>query len=813
MQPHHHHQPPPNIQQQQPPINPNNNNNQNQYQQSPYFRPNPSNNNIYQQKATTPTFINNTNNNQQIQPQPPYYPYQQTTTPQPGFVYGPYPVQGIVTNNNYVYPNNNTNFTNYPPVMMMQPQQPQPQQPSPNNYNMNPPQAQQPSSTTSSSSGGSSSRRVMAKTLGSFILLKEKLIGSGAYADVYEGYHRDTKEKVAIKVIQRNKLNDRLMRNLESEITLMKRIQSDYVIKLYEVHRSKRHYYLIVELCSGGELGKLLKKGKLPKSVTTIDGGMKESIAKKFIYHLSKGMKQILDQNLIHRDLKPANLLLSKPFQILEPNKSDLTYKDVDFGFLKIADFGFAREIGPNDLAQTLCGTPLYMAPEILSSQRYNYKADLWSLGAIIYELLFGRPPYMAVNQMDLLNQIRARPPPYPNNPTVYPPLVIDLIKGLLQADPNVRFTFEQFYNHPYLVALRKEFGDNEEFNSQTLNPAQEEYIENPNVVANNNMMTDVAPFSNTTNDDTSKSDEKNDINDDEDEDKLATPANGKTAGEPISTLTGTKTTVALDSNGSSGNTSQDKNISSDNEPTTTNNVSEKDNNMTDQGAKVLIMDKQISPNEALYNNEYQLEKVIGCSNDICFPSIIFDFSALVCSDKCLQSLKTIENLATRAWFIAETAFIMEKTSKYAEAYGIYIKAGVILRQAYDTINHLEEESERSGALRSFIKTVMRDVFQRALVIDQEKLNSSMSSSQSSQNEISVDQILYMYAIRIAQEAAYKEYLNSSQCTKECLAMYIRAKYIFEYLVEISEEYSQKVELRNFLEKFTERINYLEKLD
>ncbi|KAG2383403.1 hypothetical protein C9374_004074 [Naegleria lovaniensis] len=460
MQPHHHHQ------YQQSPNNTNNSNPLN-YQQSPYFRPNNNNNNtntnnnFYQQKATTaPTFINN---------QPPYYPYQQPTQQQqqqvPGYVYG-YPVP-VVANNNYGYPNNNQNVvinqqlnpTNYPPVVMMQPTN-------------NPPYANQPPPQQSSSSSNSSSgsRRVMAKTLGSFVLLKEKLIGSGAYADVYEGYHRDTKEKVAIKVIQRNKLNDRLMRNLESEITLMKRIQSDYVIKLYEVHRSKRHYYLIVELCSGGELGKLLKKGKLPKSVTTIDGGVKESIAKKFIYHLSKGMKQILDQNLIHRDLKPANLLLSKPFQILEPNKSDLSYKDVDFGFLKIADFGFAREIGPNDLAQTLCGTPLYMAPEILSSQRYNYKADLWSLGAIIYELLFGRPPYMAVNQMDLLNQIRARPPPYPNNPTVYPPLVIDLIKGLLQADPNVRFTFEQFYNHPYLVALRKEFGDNEEFNSQTLN-------------------------------------------------------------------------------------------------------------------------------------------------------------------------------------------------------------------------------------------------------------------------------------------------------------------------------------------------------
>jgi len=202
----------------------------------------------------------------------------------------------------------------------------------------------------------------MAKTLGNYVLLKEKAIGSGAYADVYEGYHKDTKEKVAIKVIPRNKLNDRLMRNLESEINVMKKIKSDFVIKLFEVHRSKRNFYLIIELCSGGELGKLLKNGKIPREFYKPEGGLKETLVRKFTYHLAKGLKNLNDQNLVHRDLKPANLLLSKPFQVLDKTKVDKSHKDIDFGYLKIADFGFAREIGPNDLAQTLCGTPLYMA-------------------------------------------------------------------------------------------------------------------------------------------------------------------------------------------------------------------------------------------------------------------------------------------------------------------------------------------------------------------------------------------------------------------------------------------------------------------
>ncbi|KAG2383402.1 hypothetical protein C9374_004073 [Naegleria lovaniensis] len=291
--------------------------------------------------------------------------------------------------------------------------------------------------------------------------------------------------------------------------------------------------------------------------------------------------------------------------------------------------------------------------------------------------------------------------------------------------------------------------------------------------------MTDVKPFSNPVNEeqDASKSEDKNDINDDEDDDKMATQ---KTAVDP--TLPET------------ANTSQDKKTSgmSDNSNEPSNNVSASptlDNNASDQGAKILIMDKQVSPNEALYNQEYQLEKVIGCM---------------------FTTLEKIENQATRAWFIAETAFIMEKSTKYAEAFGIYVKAGIILHQAIETMKNLEVESERSKALRSFLTTVLRDIFERTLAIQQDKLNSSINSSQSPQNEVGVHQILYMYAIRIAQEAAYKEYLNSSQCTKECLAMYIRAKYIFEYLIEASEEYSEKVELRNFLAKFTERINFLE---
>jgi len=226
----------------------------------------------------------------------------------------------------------------------------------------------QPPTTGQQQTTTPSSKRVV-KILGNYVLQKDKRIGQGAFSEVFKGFEKDTKEPVAIKVMPRNQLNDRLLRNLELEISVMRKVKSDYVVQLHEVQRSQTNFYLIIELCRGGELGQLLSNiSTNPLLLNQYRRGLKESIARKLIYQLVTGLKSLNDQNLVHRDLKPANLLLSQPFKIttdingMKGKIVDLTHKDVDFGFLKIADFGFAREIAPTDLAQTLCGTPLYMA-------------------------------------------------------------------------------------------------------------------------------------------------------------------------------------------------------------------------------------------------------------------------------------------------------------------------------------------------------------------------------------------------------------------------------------------------------------------
>lgn len=140
----------------------------------------------------------------------------------------------------------------------------------------------------------------------------------------------------------------------------------------------------------------------------------------------------------MQRDLKPQNLLLSD---------------STDHAVLKIADFGFARHLQQQELADTLCGSPLYMAPEILQSHKYDAKADLWSVGTILYELVVGKPPFNGINHVELLRNIERREPKIPDQiARTLSPACIDLIYSLLKRIPVQRMSFEEFFVHPFLA-------------------------------------------------------------------------------------------------------------------------------------------------------------------------------------------------------------------------------------------------------------------------------------------------------------------------------------------------------------------------
>ncbi|KAJ6328887.1 hypothetical protein OIU77_010547 [Salix suchowensis] len=149
---------------------------------------------------------------------------------------------------------------------------------------------------------------------------------------------------------------------------------------------------------------------------------------------LAAGLQVLQEKHLIHRDLKPQNLLLSS---------NDLTPQ------LKIGDFGFARSLTSSDLADTLCGSPLYMAPEIIQ----NKKADLWSVGAVLFQLVTGKPPFDGNSQYQLFQNILTSTElrfPQGALEELHPDCV-DLCRGLLRRNPVERLTFKEFFNHKFL--------------------------------------------------------------------------------------------------------------------------------------------------------------------------------------------------------------------------------------------------------------------------------------------------------------------------------------------------------------------------
>mmetsp|Transcript_60599 Transcript_60599/g.118780 ORF Transcript_60599/g.118780 Transcript_60599/m.118780 type:complete len:504 (-) Transcript_60599:187-1698(-) len=255
-----------------------------------------------------------------------------------------------------------------------------------------------------------------------------KELGRGSFAKVYLAIHETTRESRAVKKIDRTRLSAKLLTNLESEISILRDFQHENIVKLYGIKKTREHIYLVLEFCSGGDLHKFIKT----------QGRLSEAVSQRFMRHLASGLVFLWQKQLIHRDIKPQNLLLS----CQSPGAT-----------LKIADFGFARHLATAAMADTLCGSPLYMAPEILTFQRYDGKADLWSAGTVLFEMLVGRPPYGGANQAELIQNIRTKEIRLPQGVVLSAPCIA-LIRMLLQRNPQKRASYEMFVAAEFLRPL-----------------------------------------------------------------------------------------------------------------------------------------------------------------------------------------------------------------------------------------------------------------------------------------------------------------------------------------------------------------------
>jgi len=262
----------------------------------------------------------------------------------------------------------------------------------------------------------------------------EKL-GSGQFADVFRATEKRPKDRfnpriVAVKLMEKSKLTAEDKAALSVEVESMKRLSDhDAFVKLYEFFDEADKYMLVIELISGGELfDRIVEKEKYT-----------EREARRVIRQLTEAMAYAHKKGIAHRDLKPENVLLR--------DKNDDTS-------IKIADFGFAKIISEGELMKTPCGTPGYVAPEILSGKPYGLQADMWSLGVIFFILLSGYPPFADDDQKRLFEQIKAAN--YNFNDPVWDSISAgakDLVSKTLVADPDVRLSAAGILAHPWLTA------------------------------------------------------------------------------------------------------------------------------------------------------------------------------------------------------------------------------------------------------------------------------------------------------------------------------------------------------------------------
>jgi len=272
--------------------------------------------------------------------------------------------------------------------------------------------------------------------VGDFEYNSKDLIGHGAFAVVFKGRHRKNPNfVVAIKSITKKNLA-KSQNLLGKEIKILKELTElhhDNVVALLDCKETSHNVFLVMEYCNGGDLADYLG----------VMGTLSEDTIRLFLCQLAGAMKALHAKGIVHRDLKPQNILLSHSGGKSCPQPHEIR--------LKIADFGFARFLQDGVMAATLCGSPMYMAPEVIMSLQYDAKADLWSLGTIVFQCLTGKAPFHAQTPQALKQYYEKNANLAPKIPSGTSPELADLLLGLLRRNARDRIPFDNFFSHPFL--------------------------------------------------------------------------------------------------------------------------------------------------------------------------------------------------------------------------------------------------------------------------------------------------------------------------------------------------------------------------
>lgn len=282
------------------------------------------------------------------------------------------------------------------------------------------------------------------ETIGEYEFSSRDLIGHGAFAVVYRGRIKNNPHQiVAVKSITKKNLA-KSQNLLGKEIKILKtltELRHEGIVALLDCTETSHHVHLVMEYCNGGDLADYLHA----------KGTLSEDTIRLFVRQLARAMRALHSSGIIHRDLKPQNILLSYAIPSLPTGMRNARPSPRDIR-LKIADFGFARFLQDGVMAATLCGSPMYMAPEVIMSNQYDFKADLWSLGTIVFQCLVGKAPFQANTPQALklfyeMNRHLSPKIPYGTSAELS-----DLLSRLLKRNACDRIEFDSFFHHPFLT-------------------------------------------------------------------------------------------------------------------------------------------------------------------------------------------------------------------------------------------------------------------------------------------------------------------------------------------------------------------------
>jgi serine/threonine protein kinase len=260
-----------------------------------------------------------------------------------------------------------------------------------------------------------------------FEALDDKALGKGGFGHVWKVRHKDSGKIYAIKVINKDYIRkENMVDQINREIEIMYKVDHPHIIKLYNHYEDDDNFYLIMHCAGKGQLYSQLKRIKR----------LDERTVAQFLREVISAVKYLhsLKPPIIHRDIKPENILLDND------------------GRVKLADFGWSNFYEEDKKRETYCGTPEYLAPEMVTKSGHNESVDIWSLGVLAFELLAGRPPFVYKGDTNALyNDIKTLKIKWTDD---FPTLAKNLISKILRLKPSERPSLDEILTHPWFESI-----------------------------------------------------------------------------------------------------------------------------------------------------------------------------------------------------------------------------------------------------------------------------------------------------------------------------------------------------------------------